>query len=56
MNVPKDFDRVCTEWKEKKITAVETMKKLGLKKTAFYKLIKKFEGNSIFLVSYSNKI
>jgi predicted DNA-binding transcriptional regulator AlpA len=35
---------VVSEWKAGKITAVEAMKKLGMKKTAFYKVVNKFKG------------
>jgi hypothetical protein len=31
------------QWKRKKITAVEFMRKMGLKKNTFYKIIKEFE-------------
>jgi len=35
---PKDWDRVHCEWKDGRLTAVEAMKILGLKKSTFYKL------------------
>lgn len=37
---PDNWDAVIAQWKEKEITAVEAMKRLGLKKTSFYKLVK----------------
>lgn len=37
---PDNWDIVIAQWKEKEITAVEAMKRLGLKKTSFYKLVK----------------
>lgn len=37
---PDNWDIVIAQWKEKEITAVEAMKRLGLKKTIFYKLVK----------------
>ena len=37
---PDNWDIVIAQWKEKEITAVEAMKRLGLKKTRFYKLVK----------------
>lgn len=37
---PDNWDIVIAQWKEKEITAVEAMKRLGLKKTNFYKLVK----------------
>lgn len=41
---PENWDRVMFEWRTaKKITAVEAMKKLGLKKSSFYKLVKEYE-------------
>lgn len=41
---PENWDRVMFEWRTaKKITAVEAMEKLGLKKSSFYKLVKEYE-------------
>jgi len=37
---PDNWDAVIAQWEEKEITAVEAMKRLGLKKTSFYKLVK----------------
>lgn len=36
---PSGFEQVCRSWLEGEITAVAAMKKLGLKKTTFYKLV-----------------
>ena len=41
--VPKEFDKVYQEWKSDKLKAIEAMRKLGLTKTTFYKLVKEFE-------------
>lgn len=40
---PDNWDIVIAQWKEKEITAVEAMKRLGLKKTSFYKLVKAYK-------------
>lgn len=40
---PDNWKEVYTEWKAKKITAVEAMKQAGLKKNTFYNLAKKYE-------------
>lgn len=37
---PSEWDKYYSLWKEGAITAVETMKILGLKKSSFYKLVK----------------
>lgn len=37
---PDNWDIVIAQWEGKEITAVEAMKRLGLKKTSFYKLVK----------------
>lgn len=37
---PVGYDEVCRKWKNGEITAVEATKKLGLKKTTFYKMVK----------------
>lgn len=40
---PDNWKEVYTEWKAKKITAVEAMKQAGLKKNTFYNLVKRYE-------------
>jgi DNA invertase Pin-like site-specific DNA recombinase len=40
---PKDFAKIYTDWKAKKINAVNAMEQLGLKKNTFYKLVKEHE-------------
>lgn len=40
---PANWKEVYVEWKAKQITAVEAMKRTGLKKNTFYNLIKKYE-------------
>lgn len=40
---PENWEEVYTIWKDKQITAVEAMQRLGLKKNSFYKLVKKYE-------------
>lgn len=37
---PDNWDAVIAQWEGKEITTVEAMKRLGLKKTSFYKLVK----------------
>ena len=41
--LPNEFGSVYKEWKEGKVTAVESYKKLGLTKTTFYKMAKQYE-------------
>jgi hypothetical protein len=38
--VPANFREICQEWKEGKMTAVEAMRRAGMKKTSFYKAVK----------------
>lgn len=40
---PHNWKEVYAEWKEKKITAVEAMKRMELKKNTFYNLVKRYE-------------
>ena len=40
---PENWDDEYQNWKSGEITATEAMKKLGLKRTSFYKLVKKYE-------------
>ena len=40
ISLPENWDTVITDWKAGKITAVEAMKRTGMKKTTFYKLNK----------------
>lgn len=40
---PDNWDAVIAQWEGKEITAVEAMKRLGLKKTSFYKLVKAYK-------------
>ena len=40
---PSNWNEIYTRWKEKKITAVRAMDLLGLKKSTFYRLVKKYE-------------
>lgn len=39
---PSGFEQVCHSWRKGEITAVAAMKKLGLKKTTFYKLVNEY--------------
>jgi len=43
IDMPKEFIDVYAEWKVGNITAVEAFKALKLKKTTFYKLVKRYE-------------
>lgn len=40
---PHNWKEVYTEWKTKKITAVEAMNRMELKKNTFYNLVKRYE-------------
>lgn len=40
---PEEWEKCYEEWKEGKITAVECFTRLNLKKSTFYKLVKKYE-------------
>lgn len=40
---PPDWDKVYSEWRAGKMTGVAAMKQLGLKRSTFYKLVKKQE-------------
>lgn len=42
---PDNWNEVYEDWKVKKITAIEAMKKAGLKKNTFYNLVKRYESN-----------
>ena len=37
---PRNWDEVISDWKSGKITAVEAMKRTGIKKSIFYRLVK----------------
>jgi len=41
--VSEEFKEVYRKWKAKELTAVEAMRKAGVKKTSFYKLVKALE-------------
>jgi len=38
--VPPNFQEICKEWREGKMTAMEAMRRAGMKKTSFYKAVK----------------
>lgn len=40
---PENWESIYKEWKEDNITAVKAMEELKLKKTTFYRLVKKYE-------------
>ncbi len=40
---PTDFEKFYTAWKKGNITATQCIKELNLKRTSFYKLVKKYE-------------
>jgi len=42
---PENFDDVYSDWKKGRIKAVEAIEKLNLKKTSFYKMVRKYEKN-----------
>lgn len=39
------FKSAYLDWKQKRITAVEAMKKTGMKSNAFYRRVKEYEAN-----------
>ena len=41
IETPATFDSVCKEWRSGRIKAVDAMKKLNIKKTTFYKMVKR---------------
>lgn len=43
---PKNWNEVYPLWKDREITGVEAMKRLGLKRNTFYTLIKEYEEGS----------
>lgn len=43
---PRNWTEVYADWKAKKITAVEAMKRMELKKNTFYNLVKRYEESS----------
>src|SRR5699024_9288987 len=40
------FRAVYPEWKQNKITAIEAMKKVGMKSNTFYRRVKEYESNN----------
>lgn len=51
IEVPENFEAVYREWKDprNKLTAVEAMKKLDLKRSTFYKLVAEYEDEKLIL-------
>ena len=45
---PENWNEVYSEWKEGKITAVQAMNMLNIKRTTFYNLIKRMKGAQYF--------
>ncbi|MEC1716515.1 recombinase family protein [Schinkia azotoformans] len=45
IEVTDSFPSVYQEWKQKKITAVEAMKLVGMKRNTFYRRVKEYESN-----------
>ena len=43
ISFPNDFEHYYIKWKEGSITATQCIKELNLKRTSFYKLVKKYE-------------
>lgn len=39
IDIPENFQSIVAEWKSGKITAIEAMKRTGLKRSSFYKLV-----------------
>lgn len=46
---PEDFENAYNEWKQGNINATECMKRLNLKRTTFYKLVKEYENRWFYL-------
>lgn len=44
---PDHWKEIYTAWKEKKITAVQAMQRLNVKKNSFYTLVKRYESEKI---------
>jgi DNA invertase Pin-like site-specific DNA recombinase len=40
INLPLNFSEIISDWRRGNIAAVEVMRKVGMKKTTFYKAIK----------------
>ncbi|MDF9409502.1 MAG: putative transposon Tn552 DNA-invertase bin3 [Pelotomaculum sp. PtaB.Bin013] len=38
--IPPNFQEICQQWREGKMTAVEAMRRTGMKKSSFYKMVK----------------
>ncbi len=43
--IDETFKAVYPEWKQNKITAVEAMKRVGMKSNTFYRRVKEYEAN-----------
>lgn len=43
LSLPDNFNSVISEWRNGQISAVEAMRKLGMRKTTFYKAVRSFE-------------
>lgn len=43
IQMPENFAEYYTKWKNKEITAISSMKSLGLKPNSFYKLVRQYE-------------
>lgn len=43
IEINEKFDSVYNDWKQKKITAVEAMKRIGMKSNTFYRRVKEYE-------------
>lgn len=43
INIGENYKSIYNEWKNNKITAVEAMKKLGMKSNTFYRRVKEYE-------------
>ncbi|HAT4356312.1 recombinase family protein [Clostridium perfringens] len=47
VKIPSNFKEIYNRWKKGEITAKRSMELLGLKKTVFYEMVKKFENNNL---------
>lgn len=47
LKLPSNFEEVCTEWRNGKITAVEAQRQLGMSSSSFYREVKKHQNKSM---------
>ncbi|WP_028776516.1 hypothetical protein [Shimazuella kribbensis] len=45
IEINETFQSVYRDWKQKRISVVEAMKKIGMKSNTFYRRVKEYESN-----------